>query len=812
MCFNNFLINMRYCILLLVSFLWVTSLFSQTIKVRSSEDKTPIDGVAIFNEAKTITAITDFDGNADISAFSNNEKLIFQHISHILLTVTKAEVMANNNLVILFPDESALDEIVLSVSKFGQQKKDVTQKVVTITSKDVLFQNPGTAADLLQNSGSVFVQKSQLGGGSPLIRGFSTNRLLIAVDGVRFNNAIFRGGNVQNVISIDPFAIERTEVILGPGSVVYGSDAIGGVMNFYTKRPKFSFEDGIVFSGSATARYGTATDEQTGHIDFNIGTKEWGFLTSVTYSDFGDIRMGKHGPDEYLRPEYVVTIDGVDTVVQNEDPRVEVPTGYNQINFMQKVRFNPTEYWDFNLGVFYTTTSAYPRYDRLITRRNGQLRSAEWFYDPQQWFSTNLQITSTQLENIDVYDTSTLSLSYQRSNEGRNDRDFGETILFETDEQVDAFTGGWDFTKKAGNATFFYGAEYVYNKVSSEGQQTDITTGNSVPDISRYPDGATWQSIAGYVNSQWKINPEITFQGGLRYNQVIVNASFVGPFYNFPFTEADINTGALTGSAGVSWNPNEVIGWKASLSTAFRAPNIDDIGKIFDSEPGSVVVPNPDLNPEFATTGEIGTTLNFDGKVKMNFSGYYTVLDDALVRRDFSINGETIIDFQGEPSNVQAIQNAAKAEVYGFEAGIEINFSEAWQLTSQYSIVDGFEEDDDGTQNPIRHAAPIFGNTQLSFSKDKYRITAFALYNGQFDFEDLAPSQQNNAFLYATDRNGNPFSPSWYTLNLQTEYNITKALQLNVALENITDQRYRQYSSGIAAAGRNLIIAATYRF
>jgi hemoglobin/transferrin/lactoferrin receptor protein len=94
--------------------------------------------------------------------------------------------------------------------------------------------NPQTSADLLANSGHVFVQKSQLGGGSPMIRGFSTNRVLITVDGIRLNNAIFRGGNVHNVISINPFNIEKTEIILGSGSVIYGSDAIGGVMNFYT--------------------------------------------------------------------------------------------------------------------------------------------------------------------------------------------------------------------------------------------------------------------------------------------------------------------------------------------------------------------------------------------------------------------------------------------------------------------------------------------------------------------------------------------------------------------------------------------------
>ena len=135
-------------------------------------------------------------------------------------------------------DASQLDEVVVSVSKFGQSKKDVPQQIVTLTSEDVLFNNPQTSADLLESSGQVYVQKSQMGGGSPLIRGFSTNRLLITVDGIRFNTAIFRGGNVQNIISIDPFSIERTEVILGPGSVVYGSDAIGGCLLYTSPSPR----------------------------------------------------------------------------------------------------------------------------------------------------------------------------------------------------------------------------------------------------------------------------------------------------------------------------------------------------------------------------------------------------------------------------------------------------------------------------------------------------------------------------------------------------------------------------------------------
>ena len=150
--------------------------------------------------------------------------------------------------------------------------------------------------------------------------------------------------------------------------------------------------------------------------------------------------------------------------------------------------------------------------------------------------------------------------------------------------------------------------------------------------------------------------------------------------------------------------------------------------------------------------------------------------------------------------------------MYGFEAGLELNFSKELQLRSQFNITDGFTLEEDDSEVPIRHAAPPFGNTHLLFQKEKWKLDAFVDYNGKFDFEDLAPSQQNNAFLYALDADGNPYSPSWYTLNFAAQYQITDELRLTTTLENITDQRYRPYSSGIAAPGRNLIISAGYKF
>ena len=802
---------MKHVLILLAIFFCFQGAIAQKIQVLSQQTGGAIPGVALFNKDKSKSAITNFDGFADISSFNQDERIIFQHLAHAALWQTKSQILTANGQVFLITDASSLDEVVLSVSKFGQKKRDIPQQIVSVTSDDVLFRNPQTAADLLQSSGQVYVQKSQLGGGSPLIRGFSTNRLLIAVDGVRFNTAIFRGGNVQNIISIDPFAVARTEVILGPGSVVYGSDAVGGVMNFYTKKPVFSFKQGTTFSGNTTLRYATANKEKTGHFDFNIGAKKWAFLTSVTYSDFDNLRMGSHGPDDYLRTQYVETLNGVDTVVQNQNPKIQRPTAYSQINTMQKVRYMPNNNWNFDLGLFYTTTTDYPRYDRLIRTSNDTLRSAVWDYGPQQWFSGNLQIQNTPQTNT-FFDKSAFTLSFQHFTESRSDRDFGAPFLYKTQEKVAAYTTAWDFEKKIKKAKLNYGVEYIFNKVGSRGLKTDILTGTSQQDVSRYPDGSSWQSLAGYMSTQFALAENISFLGGLRYSHIIVAAQFDTSLFALPFTEATINTGALTGTAGVTWNPNQTLGWRLNFGTAFRAPNIDDIGKVFDSEPGSVVVPNPDLKPEYAYNGDLGVSLNFENKIKLDFAGFYTILEDALIRRDFSLDGESQIVYQGELSTIQAIQNASRAQVYGFEAGLEFAFSKAVKLSSQYNITKGFAQDQQGTKQALRHAAPAYGNTHIVYKKEKLTLDVFAVYNGQFDFEDLAPSQQNNAFLYAADQNGNPYAPKWYTLNFSGQYKFSKAFQLTATLENITDQRYRPYSSGLSAPGRNLIIAATYTF
>ena len=794
-----------------IFFFFLTSIVgAQNIKVLNKTTQEPVFGVAIYNVDKSKAVVTNFRGEALLDMFNDVEIIYFKHLSHVLKQTTKIDI-GTSNKVFLESNTEGLQEIVISASKFEQNKRDIPQKIISLNSKNVQFSNPQTSADLLETTGQVYIQKSQMGGGSPMIRGFSTNRLLITVDGVRMNNAIFRGGNIQNVIAVDPFSIQNTEVTLGAGSVIYGSDAVGGVMSFFTQRPKLSYTDSLLVNSNIVARYASASHEKTGHFDINLGYKNWGFVTSASYTDFGDLKMGKHGPDEYLRPEYVATHNGDDSIKENKNPLQQKHSGYNQLNLMQKVRFEPFENFSFDLGLFYTTTSNIPRYDRLIRYRDDTLRSAEWNYGPQNWFMSNLQITKLS-SNSNLYDKIKATMAYQNFEESRINRDFQSTIRNINEETVKAYSFNLDLEKNLGTKTqFFYGLEYVYNKVLSNGFEQNIETNTTLDAISRYPNGSTWQSAAVYTSLKYKPNRKLVFQSGLRFNNILSKADFTenNKYLNLPFSQTKNDASALTGTAGVSWSPNKIVQWKLNGSSAFRAPNIDDIGKVFDSEPGSLVVPNEGLKPEYAYGGELGVKLNFSQTLIFDLNTYYTYLDNALVRRDFELNGETEILYNGELSNIQAIQNASKAWIYGFEFGVKYNISKQFELSSQYNIIRG-KEDNEGVEVPIRHVAPSFGNTHLTWTKNKLKIDAFANYNSELSFNQLASSEVDKDYIYALDRDGNPYAPSWCTFNLRSQYQIDKRASVTASVENITNQRYKTYSSGIAAAGTNLVIALKY--
>jgi len=793
------------CLLACLSY----SLCAQNIVVKDRISQLPIFGAAVFNTDFSYSTTTDAQGVFKLGKLALTDSITIRSLGYETLHLCVCNLAnLSDSSIYLEPEHLSLNDVVITANRWEQPEREVPQTSIKISPQKIARDNPQTSADLLAQTGAVFVQKSQQGGGSPMIRGFATNRVLISVDQVRMNNAIFRSGNLQNVISIDPLAVEQVEVLFGPGSLLYGSDAIGGVMNFSTLQPRYT--DKLVNNGKALIRTASANNELTQHFDMRLSKKKWSFVSSITINQFGDLRMGSKGPDDYLNPHSVFTIRGNDFVQENPEPEVQLNSAYSQINILEKVGYRVNDEVELVYAFQHSATTDVDRYDRLLRTANELPRSAAWYYGPQIWTMHHLKLITTGTTKL--YDKACINLAYQNFQESRNDRDFNVPFLHVREEEVHAYSVSTDFNKAFSNRQkLVYGAEYVFNDVISKGQLQDYRFLTSTTAPSRYPQ-AQWNSLGVYANYLHKLSTKLHLEGGLRYSHFIINTQFDTSFYPLPFTEANLSKGAITYSAGAVWAPKDEMKLSFHYSSGFRAPNVDDIGKVFDSEPGSVVVPNPDLTPEHAHNFDLGFAYVWNKILKANASVFYTYLNQALVRRDFQLNGADSIFYDGELSKVQAIQNAAQARVYGLLLSLEYRNTTGFSALSNFSFQYGEEELEDGSFSRLRHAAPWFGKTSIGYRFNIFSIEVFAAYSGGLSADALPTEEQAKDHLYALDSEGRPYAPSWLTYNSRISAQFKNGFLITAGLENISNVRYRPYSSGLAAAGRNLILSLQVNF
>ena len=798
----------RVLIILLLSFSSML-LHSQSVLVLNQDTDEPIFQVTIQERGTDNGAVTDNQGRASLENFAAESTLIFRHPSFKPVQISLKKLTSQDYVLYMVEQIIETGEVIISANKWEQNKREIPQEIAVFEAEEIALAEPATTADLLSINSQVFIQKSQLGGGSPMIRGFAANSVLIVVDGVRMNNAIYRSGNLQNVITIDPNNLQEAEVVFGPGSVIYGSDALGGVMDFHTITPDFN-DAGLSFSGSTFARYASAADAVTGNINFEVGTKNFSSFTGITYSTFGDLRSGDNRPDEYpefgKRLEYIERQGDTDVVIQNEDVNRQIYSGYDQVNLLQKFRWRTSSFSDLSYSFHYSQSSDVPRYDRLILRDDqDNLTNAEWYYGPQEWQMHALQMR--YFYPTKLFDQLKVVTAFQRVAESRNDRRFGRDQLRTREEAVDILSLNMDFERSFGiNNQLFYGLELVGNQVDSEAKSTNINTGAVAPESTRYPDGgSTYNSAAAYISLKNELNQKMILSTGLRYSFVKINSKFEdNTFYDFPYDEIALENGALNGSLGLVYLPSKNWKFNALVSTGFRSPNIDDIAKVFDSEPGVVIVPNPDLKPETSYNFEYGINGKFENGFQFGVVNYFSRLDNAMVRRPSTFNGQSQILYDGVLSDIFSEVNIGEAFIWGLSAELRYALTNGLVMHANLTFTEGEDLVDN---NPLRHVPPLFGETGITFERGKLRSSLIVKFSDGIAFEDLAPSEQNKPHLYTEDG-----AISWYTFNLYNSYKLSDRLNINLNLENIADLHYRPYSSGISAPGINASFSLRARF
>lgn len=702
----------------------------------------------------------------------------------------------------------SLGEVVVFANKFPEKLRFVTQSIRVIKDKNALNNQPN-AGDVLLNSGAVFVQKSQQGGSSPVIRGFEASRVLLMVDGVRMNNAIYRSGHLQNIITVDNTILDRMEVIYGPSSTLYGSDALGGVVSMYSKNPILSQSHKTSVSGNALVRYASATQEARGHVDFNLASKQWASFTSITYGVFGDVVQGKQRQSAYpvfgLKPFYVQRVGNTDSAFVNPDPNKQIASDYKQVDIAQKILFQPSDNMQHLLNIQIGNSSNVPRYDRLSETAGGIPVYAEWYYGPQAKQLLSYQFSATKLTGF--FQDLKIIASYQNIEESRITRRFKNNNRDSRWERVNVWGFNMDAKHKSGKNELHIGLESYTNYVSSTAERMNVLTGALSRIATRYSDGPTKMgSNAIYAQHTYKINDSWTLNDGMRFNLVRLDARFVDTsLMHFPFVRAEQQHAAVTGNLGLVYANPKNFRLAFLLSSGFRSPNVDDLTKVFDTRTGYVVVPNKDLKPEYTYNAEVnfnkyGEHFNYGGSI------FYTWFRNAIVVDKFQFNSQDSILYQGVKSAVFAPQNKAKAIVVGFSVNATYKINKQNSFDAVYTYTKGTYTNA-GLSMPLDHIPPAFGRVGFKHENSEWLGEFYSLFNGWKKMADYNPNGEDNQQYATVDG-----MPSWFTLNLRGQINLGNNLSAQVQVENLLDRNYRYFASGISAPGRNFIFSLKASF
>ena len=550
--------------------------------------------------------------------------------------------------------------------------------------------------------------------------------------------------------------------------------------------------------------------EKTAHASLELRGRRLASYTSITACDFGDLRQGSIRNPFYedfgRRSFHVVRENGTDVVQENDDSNVQIGTAYRQLDFLEKLRLRTGERTTHQLNLQLSTSSDVPRYDRLTeftldTAWNIVPAQAEWYYGPQKRFLAAYTFETTRERGI--FQTARFTPSYQAIAQSRHSRGFGSSRLGSNEESVAVIGFNADLEKRIGRNELRYGLEANHNSVKSEAYRKHIETGEITYRSTRYPGGgSTVNSVAAYLSHTIELNEKWVISEGLRLTHVGLEATF-NDTTDYQFlngTHVQTNS-AISWRAGIMFMPGSDWRYSALASTGFRAPNVDDMGKVFDSAPGLVVVPNPDLKPETTTNFELGLNKTFDRSITIEGNAFYTLYTNALTLGDHLVNGEDSIDYDGTLSRVTTLTNAGEAYLYGASGSFIAEFSERWTLRSSLTYTYGRIRTD-STDYPLDHIPPVYGRTALELHVKRLRAEVYAIYNGWKRLHDYNLVGEDN-IQYATAQG----MPAWYTLNVRASIAFNKSLAFTAALENIGDMNYRTFGSGVSGAGRNLMMS-----
>ena len=657
------------------------------------------------------------------------------------------------------------------------------------------------------------------------------------VDGVRLNNAIYRSGHLQNIITVDEYMLEDIEVIFGPSSVLFGSDALGGTINMRTK--PIYFRDKPLFQGAWLSNMNTAYNSLKNNLSFRFESNKFSTSTSVSFKKYGDLKMGDsrfHGYKEWgLTHHYV---DEEDNFVCNPTPSIQRSIGYSQFDILNKMMFRLSGNWRITTNFQLSNSSNIPRFDKVNDNDDScntdslgvclaaqNLKFHSYYYGPQKRVFSSINLTGFE----HFFEKSEFIFAYQQVSESRhkwylddyfdylqnpnNPESYDSRISqFET---VDVFSVNTNFRK----GIFLFGSETVYNDVRSTSKSSDAEYWG-IGDTRYPPEGSSLFSQACFISAHHRFSNKLQVNGGLRYTFSNILGAFPDTMnrsiLNLEGLSINSRTGVLSGNIRFVYYPTD--SWKISgvTSRGFHSPNVDDMMKVF-LKGENLTIPNIDLLPETSYSQELSVTRGVSKNFSVYAVGFYTRIINAIIKDSVVVEytpipgGPTALidNFEYEDETVFLFTNKNSTEntnIFGYTLGFNASVL-GISISGDYNTTVG--RDNRLNSGPLAHIPPSFGKLEVKKKINNLTSRFMLIYSGEklASEYDLAGVDNLDETAIVSELDGEfnwSGSPSWYTLNIFVDYTVSSKAVFTIGLENILDSHYKTFGSGLSAAGRSL--------
>jgi outer membrane receptor protein involved in Fe transport len=672
--------------------------------------------------------------------------------------------------------ESSAPEVVVT-GKRAPEDPFLSDRSISALNKQALAEAaPRNTPEALWDAPGVFVQATNYGGGSPIVRGLIGPQVLIMVDGVRLNNSTYRTGPVQYLNTIDNYSIERVEVLRGPGSVLYGSDAMGGVIQVFPIGPRDTRNpDRFGGGGTVAGRFSSADYGRAAHAHADAGYGAFGVLGGGTYKES-------------------------DNLIGGRDIGEQIYSGYESWAGIGRMSLNYTA-WGLNVGYLFNESVDVGRTDKLFDKQ-----SLSEYDNRDQLIYAKLRGSFRPI-NTEAILTASYQGFFERKDTMKMAEDL-ETKLEGTRDETEVGTIGADLqlaTRLFNNRLrFLYGGMWYGDQVDATREKRDSPADEWVEqDDKPYPDGSTYDNYGAFFMTEGDplfatSGHTVRLSAGARLHGMKGSAPAEGDL-----PEVDFDHQGTVFLAGAQYLYRELATLAFTFSQGFRSPNLQEAiqlgntGKFFH-------IPNDELEPETADTYEAVARAKL-WRFKIGAAGYITYLEDLIKREETTWEGQSEIDEIPVVHNV----NGGKGTLQGVEPQLALDIGWGLSLAGHMTYTWGEEERDDGTKEPLTRIPPLYGQGKL-----RYDTKDFGGWRGFAEFYARGAGRQERLSPEDTEDSRIPEggTPEWLTWNLRTGLAARDNLRLGLTVENLTNVDYKYHASGVSAPGTNAILSAELGF